>query len=271
MKKIFTILSVCALTFASAQTNLITNGNLETWTDPTAKPDGWFSMNKESSRESTNVHGGQYSAKLMPVPPTGTATNYGNGNLDYPDVAATENTEYTISYWLLDNDADARSRHWIQFRNAGGNISITGNTAASPFQPTTYSSDSGVWVNVTATATTPAGTTILRPSFRTYAQNNVGTGANYWDDFQIVQGTLAVTDVKEFDKQVKMNTVVDNELTLRLPERSTVNIYSVDGKLVSSNRVSDGGTVNTAGMAKGNYIVTVDNGSAKVSRKIIKK
>lgn len=191
--------------------------------------------------------------------------------MNYPDIPVAENTQYTLSYWIYDNDPDARSRHWVQFRTATENIPITGNTAALPFQPTTYSSDSGAWVNVTVTATTPAGTTLLRPSFRTYAQNNVGTGANYWDDFQIVQGTLAVTDVKEFDKQVRMNTVVDNELTLRLPERSTVNIYSIDGKLVSSNRVSDGGTVSTAGMAKGNYIVTIDNGSAKISRKIIKK
>lgn len=267
MKKIFTILSVSALTLVSAQ-NLLSNADLEVWTDPAAKPDGWFAITAGSGRENTTVHGGLNSAKVVPVP---SGTGFTNGALDYPDVAATENTQYTISYWVYDNNADARSRHWIQFRTATGNISITGNAAALTFQPTTYTSDSGAWVNVVATATTPPGTTLLRPSFRTYAQNNVGTGVNYWDDFQLVQGTLAVTDVNTFDKAVKMNTLVADQLTLKLPMRSTVNIYSVDGKLISSNRVNDGESISVAGLQKGNYFVTVDNGSAKVSRKIIKK
>ena len=86
----------------------------------------------------------------------------------------------------------------------------------------------------------------------------------------MVQGLLAVTDVSAFDKSVKMNTVVGNELRLILPGKATVNIYSADGRLVSSNRVDNWQAINTSSMAKGNYIVTVDNGSAKVSRKVIK-
>lgn len=273
MKKIFTILGITAMAVTMNAQNLISNGDLETWTDPTAKPDGWFSMNKESSRESTVIHGGQYSAKIMPfttIKVSDGSIVYNNGNLDYSDVDATENTQYTVSYWILDNQANARSRHWIQFRTASANINITGNAEALPFQPSTFSSDSPEWVFVTATATTPANTTKLRFSFRTYAQNNE-IAPNYVDDIQLIKGVLAVTDVKDFDKQVKMNTVVENELTLRLPERATVNVYSIDGKLVSSNRVSDNGTVNMQGLPKGNYIVTVDIGSAKISRKIIKK
>lgn len=267
MKKIFTILSVSALTLVSAQ-NLLSNADLEMWTDPAAKPDGWFAITAGSGRENTIVHGGLNSAKIVPVP---SGTNFTNGALDHSDVAASENTQYTVAYWVYDNNADSRSRHWIQFRTATSLINITGNTAALTFQPTTYTSDSGAWQYVVATATAPAGTTILRPSFRTYAQNGVGTGVNYWDDFQLLQGTLAVTDVHSFDKAVKMNTLVSDQLTLKLPIRSTVNIYSVDGKLISSNRVSDGESINVAGLQKGNYFVTVDNGSAKVSRKIIKK
>ena len=84
------------------------------------------------------------------------------------------------------------------------------------------------------------------------------------------KATMAVSDVNAFDKAVKMNTVVGNELRLILPGKATVNIYSADGRLVSSNRVDNGQAINTSSMAKGNYIVTVDNGSAKVSRKVIK-
>lgn len=81
---------------------------------------------------------------------------------------------------------------------------------------------------------------------------------------------LAVTDVTSFDKQIKMNTIVGNALTVILPEKSTVNIYSVEGKLMSSNRVSSGESINTSSLTKGMYIVTVDNGSAKISRKVMK-
>lgn len=82
--------------------------------------------------------------------------------------------------------------------------------------------------------------------------------------------SLGVSNVSAFDKAVKMNTVVGSELRLFLPGKATVNIYSADGRLVSSNRVDNGQAINTSSMAKGNYIVTVDNGSAKVSRKVIK-
>ena len=76
----------------------------------------------------------------------------------------------------------------------------------------------------------------------------------------------------KFDKKVKMNTLVSDNLTLiELPSKSTVNIYSVDGKLVSSNRVNSGESINVSKLQKGNYIVTVEDGTNKVSRKIVKK
>ncbi|MPT32262.1 MAG: T9SS type A sorting domain-containing protein, partial [Chryseobacterium sp.] len=37
-----------------------------------------------------------------------------------------------------------------------------------------------------------------------------------------------------------------------------------------SNRVENGGSVNTQSLVKGAYIVTVDNGANKISRKVIK-
>ncbi|MBN9337403.1 MAG: T9SS type A sorting domain-containing protein, partial [Chryseobacterium sp.] len=89
-------------------------------------------------------------------------------------------------------------------------------------------------------------------------------------DVVLVQGTLAVADIKDFDKQVQFNTIVKDQITFKLPVKSTVNIYTVDGKLVSSNRVENGGSVNTQSLVKGAYIVTVDNGANKINRKVIK-
>ncbi len=257
MKKIFTILSVCALTFASAQTNLISNPGFETWTNGTS-PDGWYATGITFT-QSTAAHSGTYAAGVTAPATSNKTTN------PTPDITIDPTKTYVFSGWYLDNTPNGTFRYWNQWRN-------TGDTGSNSLQASEYSTDSPEWKFFTAEGVPNAGATVARPGLRVYPENNVGGGIIYFDDIMFYdKATLAVIDVKEFDKQVKMNTIVDNELTLRLPERSTVNIYSIDGKLVSSNRVSDGGTVSTAGMAKGNYIVTVDNGSAKVSRKIIKK
>lgn len=260
MKKFFTILGVVAVSLVSAQ-NLLVNPGFETWTDPSVKPDGWNGMNG-GSLETATVHSGSNSIKLIPV----SATT--NANVSAVDVPATENTVYSVGYWVLDNAANSRARHWIQFRTASANVSP--GSGGQPFQPATYTVDNAEWVFMSATATSPATTTILRFDYRVYAQNNIAADPIYLDDVQLVQGTLAVTDVNAFDKAIKMNTVVGNELKLTLPSRATVNIYSVDGRLVSSSRVNDGESINTSNMAKGNYIVTVSDGSATISRKVIK-
>ncbi|OJX30665.1 MAG: hypothetical protein BGO86_11010 [Chryseobacterium sp. 36-9] len=258
MKKIFTILSIAAVSLVSAQ-NLLVNPGFETWTDTTTKPDGWNAV-AGGSLETGIKHSGNNSIKLIPVATTT------NASISAVDVAAQANTVYTVGYWVLDNVANSRGRHWVQFRNDTANISVTN----SPFQPATYTSDSPQWVFVSATATSPAGTTKLRFDYRVYSQNNIITDAVYLDDVVLVQGTLAVADIKDFDKQVQFNTIVKDQITFKLPVKSTVNIYTVDGKLVSSNRVENGGSVNTQSLVKGAYIVTVDNGANKINRKVIK-
>jgi hypothetical protein len=109
-------------------------------------------------------------------------------------------------------------------------------------------------------------------SLRTYKDANGTFGGNVYLDDVIFQdkSTMAVTDVSSFDKQIKMNTNVGNALTVILPARATVNIYTAEGKLVNSNRIDSGQSINTSSLTKGMYIVTVDNGSAKVSRKVMK-
>ncbi|MCG2792177.1 lamin tail domain-containing protein [Chryseobacterium sp. SC28] len=84
------------------------------------------------------------------------------------------------------------------------------------------------------------------------------------------KASLAVSDVASFEKAVQFNTIVKDQITFKLPVKSTVNIYSLDGKLISSNRVENGGSVNTQSLLKGAYIVTVDSGANKISRKVIK-
>jgi len=256
MKKIFTLLTVAATMLVTAQ-NTIPNNSFENWTD--GKPDGWFIPTGATMVQSTTKHSGTYSAGL-PSPATGNRTM--SPTTDTPVVAG---TTYVFSGWYLDNTSTARFRYWNQFRTASG------YTGANNMQAADYSTDSAEWKFFTVEAQPNAGATLARPGLRVYPENNTGDGVILFDDILFyVKGTMAVSDVNGFDKAVQFNTIVKDQITFKLPAKATVNIYSTDGKLVSSNRVENGGSVNTQTLVKGAYIVTVDNGANKISRKVIK-
>lgn len=213
--------------------------------------------------QSTTAHSGQFSAGF-PSPATGNRTMSPTA-----DIPVAQGKTYVFSGWYLDNTPTARFRYWGQFRTAPGTGGT--DTGTNALQGADYSVDSPVWTFFTAEAQPNSGATVLRAGLRVYPENNQGDGVILFDDVMVYdKASMAVTDVKAFDKEVKMNTVVGNELRIILPGRATVNIYSAEGRLVSSNRVNSGEGINTSSMAKGNYVVTVDNGSAKVSRKVIK-
>jgi hypothetical protein len=108
-------------------------------------------------------------------------------------------------------------------------------------QAADYSTDSPSWQFFTAEAQPNAGATVARPGLRVYPENNAGGGVILFDDIMFyVKGSMAVTDIKDFDKQVQFNTIVKDQITFKLPVKSTVNIYSAEGKLISSNRVENG-------------------------------
>jgi hypothetical protein len=77
-------------------------------------------------------------------------------------------------------------------------------------------------------------------------------------------------DKVDYDSQIKMATVISDALTIDMPTRATVNIYSMDGKLFSSNRVDSNEAINTQSLSAGVYIVTIQNEYAKTSRKVVK-
>lgn len=262
MKKIYSILGILALgTFANAQTNLLPNPGFETWT--AGVPDSWFTTGTTVVQNTTDFHGGASSCGIT-APASATGNKTISPTTDTPiDVTKT----YVFSGWYLDNTPNAKFKYWNQFRN-------TADTGANALQAASFSTDSASWVFFTAEAMPNAGSTVARPGLRVYGESATNNGGViYVDDIMFYdKSTMSTIDVKDFDKKVKMNTIVSDALTLQLPSRSTVNIYSVEGKLVSSNRVDNGGSINVSNLAKGNYIVTVqDNFNNKVSRKIIKK
>lgn len=260
MKKFYSLFATVALVVGvTAQTNLITNPGFENWTG--TSPDGWYITGSTVAKSTTIFHSG--TASLAYTSPTS------NNKTINPttDIPVTQGVTYVFSGWYLDNVNNGTFRYWNQFRTA------TADTGSNNMQGSTYSTDNAAWVPFYAEATPNATAVVARPGLRVYPENSTGGGIIYLDDIMFYdKSTLSTINIKDFDNGVKMNTIVDNDLKLQLPSRSTVNIYSVDGKLISSNRVNNGESIQLSHLAKGNYIVTVqDNFQNKVSRKIIKK
>ena len=118
-----------------------------------------------------------------------------------------------------------------------------------------------------------ATATVARAGLRVYPEASTsGGGVIYFDDIMFYdKSTLSVEQIKDFDNQIQMATVITDVLTIQMPTRATVNIYSLDGKLFSSNRVDSNEAINTQSLASGVYVVTIQNEYAKTSRKIVKK
>ncbi len=260
MKKIYTLLALVAISASSfAQTNLIPNSNFEAWTG--GLPDGWFTTGSTVEQSTTIFHGGASSLGLT-SPATGNKTISPT-----TDTPVTQGVTYVFSGWYLDNDTNARFKFWNQFRTAAA------DTGANTLQAAEYSTDSASWQFFTAEGVPNATATVARTGLRVYPEaSTTGGGVIYFDDVLFYdRATLSLQDIKGFDSQVKMATIISNVLTIEMPTRATVNIYSTDGKLFSSNRVDSNEGIDTQSLSAGVYLVTIQNDYAKTSRKIIKK
>lgn len=259
MKKIYTLLAFVVIsTSLNAQTNLIPNAGFENWT--AGVPDSWFTTGSTVAQNTTIFHGGASSLGL-------TSPASSNKTISpTTDTPVTQGVTYVYSGWYLDNSNTARFRFWNQFRTASA------DTGGNALQAVDYSVDSASWQFFTAEGVPNPTATVARPGLRIYAEaSTTGGGVIYFDDLMFYdKSTLSVRNVEDFDNQIKMATVISDVLRIQMPSRATVNIYSVDGKLYSSNRVNSDEAINTQSLASGIYLVTIQNEYAKTSRKIIK-
>lgn len=259
MKKIFTILGVLAVTSTAFAQELLTNPGFENGFDAWSKgPGGSYTLPVIST---TDSHSGSKSAGY--TSPSATTGFYQNAPV-------TAGKTYVITFWYKAGGDDTDARLWSVYKDVDGGPVYTSNDISTDAFRTFdgYLATAAAWTKHTAEMPAGDGAVSLDVAVRAYKNSTVAQ----FDDFSLVdKATLAVADVSKFDQQVKMNTIVGDELRIILPTRSTVNIYAADGKLVSSDRVNNGEAINTSTLAKGIYIVTVDNGAAKVSRKVMKK
>lgn len=257
MKKIFTLLSFVTLGTAANAQNLVVNGDFENGLTP------WAAGTTASYTAPTiaTTGGNQGPAYATYASPSATTGFYQN-------VPVTAGKTYVIEFWYKTTGSSA-ARLWSVYKNSGGAAVYTTTDATTDLFRTSnkYLPTAAAWTKYTAKMPAEATATSLDVAFRAYG----GQTTSYDDILAYEEGTMATIDPKTFDKKVKMNTLVAETLTLELPSKSTVNIYSIDGKLVSSNRVNSGESINVSKLQKGNYIVTVEDGTNKISRKIVKK
>ena len=257
MKKIFTLLSFVTLGTAANAQNLVVNGDFENGLTPWAAGTG----TGYTAPTIAPTGGNQGPAYATYAPATATTGFYQN-------VPVTAGKTYVIEFWYKTTGASA-ARLWSVYKNSGGTAVYTTTDATTDLFRTSnkYLPIAAAWTKYTAKMPAEATATSLDVAFRAYG----GQTTSYDDILAYEEGTMATIDPKTFDKKVKMNTLVAETLTLELPSKSTVNIYSIDGKLVSSNRVNSGEAINVSKLQKGNYIVTVEDGANKISRKIVKQ
>ncbi|MBL0013943.1 MAG: T9SS type A sorting domain-containing protein [Flavobacterium sp.] len=264
MKKLYTLLFVAFAFSANAQTNLMLNAGFENWT--AGVPDSWFIPASTTVSQDSNVFYEGSSSLSLTSPATGNKTLS-----QTTDIPVTQGATYVFSGWYLDNDANSRFKYWNQFRTAAGTGGT--DTGANPLQAAEYSVDSPEWQFFTAQGTPSATSTVARAGLRIYPEvGTTGGGVIYLDDIKFYDlATMSTSDIENFESKVKMPSVVTNFLIVEMPTRATVNIYSIEGKLSSSNRVDSNEAINVQNLASGTYIVTVQNEYGKTSRKIIKK
>jgi hypothetical protein len=150
--------------------NMVVNGDMEQWDDATT-PTGWAKA-ENISQETTNVHGGTYSAAHE----SASGTKDLQQNLD----GIVGGMQYTISYYFLDNDPNARTRIWSYWMDAEDN---TLDDNEDELRPGTYSEDNPEWQHYEYTLTAPLNAAKFRYEVRVYKQDGNTGGHVYYDDF----------------------------------------------------------------------------------------
>lgn len=260
MKRLSTLVMLFALTITSfaQQQNLVKNPNFGTGElSPWQK--GPITGYIEPTISSINSHSGNYHAKYQHSEISGF----------YQDIEVNSNTKYTLSFWYKSSGIGFGGRLWSIFLNANNrNVDLVNSAADNPLKNNNrYLSKTDEWKQHIVEFTSPNNIVKLRLAVRSYTNSTIS-----FDDFSLVEGTLSTIDQDNFQKRVRISTIISDRLNLTLPTKSTVNIYDINGQLISSNRVDIGEQfITTASLTKGVYIVSVNDGNSNVTQKVIKK
>ena len=134
MKKFLSIITVVAFAMISYQSigqNMVTNGDLESWDNATT-PTSW-DLFDNISQESTEVHGGIYSAAHE----SDASSQKFRQDID----GIIGGQTYHIVYYYKDNDPAARTRIWSYWMQDGNYLDADEDV----LRPSEYSEDNPDW------------------------------------------------------------------------------------------------------------------------------
>lgn len=272
MKQIYVLAAALVMTAvtSNAQENLIINGGFENWT--AENPENFTEVTGGSNiyndllvKETTIVKSGTNSCRQESKAQG--STQY----LEYSTLIPVQGGHsYTISYWYLDNAEDASTRLWSTWRNGNTNLPTA---QQAEIQEDEFSTNSPEWVQKTVTVTAPAEATNIRYQIRTYhVEGNFG-GYIYFDDLSFVDnGVAGLADQNIAGLSIFPNPLSDNTLNISTANNAEleVAIFDLLGKQVVNAKTSNG-TVDTANLSAGIYVVKVTEEGKTATKKLIKK
>ncbi|THF48519.1 T9SS type A sorting domain-containing protein [Flavobacterium supellecticarium] len=276
MRQIYLALFSIALSVtANAQTNLIPNGNFETWTNNTT-PSGFTAVNTETfsannfiTRETSIFKSGASAVKHQSQDDTQTVSP-----TDLIPVIPGNN--YTISYWFLDNDTKARSRAWHSWVNISNGNESELTDHRDILHPTTYSSNNAQWVQASFTLTAPTNATHFRFQARTYRQSATSVGGFiYYDDFSMVNNTpMGLTDHQIDGLKLYPNPASNNDnlyITSTTGSDKTIEIYDILGKQVLNLKSENNNPIQLSNLNTGVYLLKITEEGKTATQKLIIK
>ncbi len=207
MRKIYILtLSALLISALAMGQNLVLNGDLESWDDANT-PTSW-NTKQNITQENVNVHGGDYAAAQTSAS--------GTKKLEQLIENIIPGHTYRISFWYLDNDANARMRLWSSWKD-DANDWLNDDDAVLHWSSDNYTQDNSDWLQFSVELTAPTNATKFNFGVRTYKQDGNTGGKIYFDDFlfeDITTSNPIISIVSPQDNYQTTNTAFDVEFSV---------------------------------------------------------
>jgi len=277
MKKIFTILSIAAVSLVSAQSFTATYD----FTEAPAPDNG--------DLVGSNLTITPFTASGLDATTTGNRFAWTNGTVatapdltKYFQVTLTPTSDNIISFASItfrSQRSGTGPRNYV-VRSSVDNYTTNLAASINPANPEleVVPTNSFHFVNdITlgqngSTVTPGSAFTAGAVTFRIYFYGAEATTGTFSVDDVVITGTvgpgLSVADFSKVNSTLVKNTVAGENLTFA--KTADIQIINAAGQVVKAAKVTEGSTLNVSSLAKGMYIVTGTVNGEKVSQKVIK-
>jgi hypothetical protein len=261
MKKNYIFILLLAFCFSNLSfgQEMLLNGDFENWDDDTT-PTSWTKV-ENITKESTEIHGGSFSAKHVG----------GTKKLAQTIEGVIAGNSYTMTLWYkVTGGDDTDARIWSYWKNAAGVSVNDAATDASLRGPSNgyLDNNGGAWTKYEVTVTAPAEVTKLYFELRTYSGATV-----YYDDLSFFNNTTASVKNNTFEGFATYpNPVTNKEFTISSRSTSVkeVAIFNVIGKKVlATNFSGTNATIDVSAISAGIYILKVMEAGKIATKKLV--